>query len=157
RSPWARWSSWPSTWSRRPCWTRPGSSPATAFASPSARSLPTASSWSGWTSFPDASEPAPQPPLLEPDLPPVPDAPGVAQLQDRRRFRVEVSPGVGGHTVAHFQDSVAVAFEGLRRPAARDLGRDALGHDLGLVVGEDFSLGGHQSDRELCARHVAVG
>src|SRR3970282_651157 len=141
RSPWARWSSWPSTWSRRPCWTRPGSSPATAFASPSARSLPTASSWSGWTSFPDASEPAAQPPLLEPDLPPVPDAPGVAQLQHRRRFRVEVPPGVGGQTVAHFQASVAFALEGFGRPPARDFHRHVVGHGLGLVVGEDSGLG----------------
>ena len=33
--------------------------------------------------------------------------------------------------MAHFQDSVAVAFEGLRRPAARDLHRDVVGYGLG--------------------------
>src|SRR3989304_5203875 len=87
-----------------------------------------------------ASEPPPQPALLEVDLPPVPEPARRAHRHRGRRLRVEVALGVGGHPVAHLDDAGADAVEALRAAAPGDLRGDVLGHHLALAVGEDPSL-----------------
>src|SRR3989304_6291211 len=104
-----------------------------------------------------ASEPPPQPPLLEVDLPPVPEPARRAHRHRGRGLRVEVALRVGGHPVAHLDDAGAEAVEALRAAPSGNLRGDVLGHHLALAAGEDARLRQGKAYRQLAPRRVPAG
>ena len=87
----------------------------------------------------------------------MPVAARVIQLHSRPRFGIEITPAKTRPAPANLNEALAMSVEVTSLPLTVDLGGDALGHCLSLVVGEDPRLGKGKAQGEGNADDVADG